>query len=430
MRVKEITSLLRDKKKQDFFIYGTGQAFNLISPLLVVPYIVSVCGEEGLGKVGLGFAMALFLILIVDYAFEIKGPKEVSENRDNHWYLQKIANTTFFSKFILFIAVVILAGIVIYSVPFFYNEKELLFFSLAVVLAQVFNPAWFLQGIENFRLVSLLNVGSKITYMLLVYFLVTGKDDYKLVNLLLGISTLVFNAGGLIFIKYKYAIKAIRPDIKELTALLKADFSFCVSQLFLSARQLSPLLIAGYFLGFYAAGQYKIIEQVTSMFRTFIQVYLRFFYPSVCYKASKNPADGFAFWKKYSVFSLGIIFLILIIMYAFSTQLLQFFNASPDTIVALDKIFRISLALPLFMAMSLPLEQLMFVVNKNTAYVRITITVTTITILLILLVINTYGILGIIVSLLFSELLFIALYFIYSYLFLQRQVHENDNLKT
>ena len=75
---------------KNFFIYGLGQVFNLISPLIIAPLVIAKCQDSGYGKVGLGFAMALFLILIVDYAFDIKGIKSVSENRHESNVLEQL----------------------------------------------------------------------------------------------------------------------------------------------------------------------------------------------------------------------------------------------------------------------------------------------------------------------------------------------------
>ena len=62
------------------------------------------------------------------------------------------------------------------------------------------------------------------------------------------------------------------------------------------------------------------------------------------------------------------------------------------------------------MSFSLPLEQLMFIMNKNRYYIRITILVTTINILTLLFLIKILKINGIVISLLISEILFISLY--------------------
>ena len=169
---EKLKTLLLDKNKRNFFIYGVGQAFNLLSPLIVTPLVVSVCQESGFGKVGLGFALALFLILIVDYAFDIKGTKYASENRDDPNKLQELLSTTLATKFFLFAVACCIAFVLVLFVPFFHNEKILILLSLTIVLAQVFNPIWFLQGIEKFPLISAINIGSKVLYVSLVVFFI------------------------------------------------------------------------------------------------------------------------------------------------------------------------------------------------------------------------------------------------------------------
>lgn len=425
MNLKKLSALIKDRKKQNFFIYGLGHAFNLLSPLVIIPYIVALFGEDGFAKVSLGFTMALFLMLVIDYAFDVKGTKQASENRDNKRKLEELLSFTVFTKSVIFIpvAVVVIAGL--YTIPFFAEERMVFLLSLVLVFSQVFNPIWFLQGIEQFTIASVLNIGSKTLYLVLVYTLVKGGNDYIYVNFFLGISALLFNVGTLIYIKFKYKFTAVKPDFKEVGAVLKADFSFCASQLFLSVRQLSPVWLITYFSGYYVAGQYKIIEQIITLFRTAIQVFLRYFYPSVCYKIAESVKQGFAFWKKYSVFGFIMVAASLSVIFVFSDEVLMFFNVSEETIITLGTTFRIALLIPLLMAVSLPLEQLMFIADKHTAYIRTTMTVTAVNVLAIVAVLTSgYGIPGIILSLIVAELLFILLYFKNSYLHLSHKTQQ------
>jgi O-antigen/teichoic acid export membrane protein len=424
---RTLLSLIRDKNKRNFFIYGLGQAFNLLSPLIVAPYIVSVCKEEGLGKVGLGFALSLFLILIVDYAFDVKGTKQVAENRDNRDELEKILSTTIFTKILLFGLALLISLLLVSFVPFFSQEKTLFLFSLSIVFAQVFNPVWFLQGIEEFPIVSMINIASKVLYVVLVYMFVAHKGDYILVNLFLGTSSFIFYVSGLFIIKRKFNFGIIPPAFEEVRHILKTDFSFCVSQLFLSARQLSPLVLTGYFLGFYVAGQYKILEQILTLFRTFIQVFLKFFYPSVCYKIIKDIREGFSYWKKYTLFNIAFVCCMLCIIFVFSENILRFFHLSESSVQQLNLVFRISLLVSMMMSVSIPLEQLMFVANRNKIYIRITIFVTVINVSLILILINQMYLMGIIISLIVSEILFISLYFQNSYRYIKDKINNESS---
>lgn len=406
----KLAKLINESKAQ-FFIYGIGQAFNLVSPIIVAPYIISVCSLASFGKVGLAFAFALFLILIVDYAFDIKGTKKVSENRNNLIVLQDILFTTVYTKIILVVIAFLLATILIFSIPLFANEKGLFFLSFVIVFAQVFNPIWFLQGLEDFKTSSWLNILSKLSYVFLVFCFVKIKSDYIYVNFFLGFSSLLFNLIGLIIIKKRYNFSFTQPKTRIIKKILVKDFFFCISQLFLSLRQLSPMFLSSYFFGFNLAGQYKIIEQIISLFRTFNQVYLKYFFPRLCYKITLSINDALIFWRKNLLILLIGVIIALLLIFLSSQEIISYFNIEIDENAELIRIMKFSLIIPFLMVFSLSLEQLMLAFNKNRGYIKTTISVTIINIVLLLILTPILELYGVIFSLLIAEVFFIFLYY-------------------
>ena len=95
---QRISTIFKNKQNTNLIIYGIGQAFNLITPLLVVPYIVSICGVENFGKTSIAMAVSFFMIVFIDYGSDIIGVKDVAVNRDNKDELEKTFITTISSK--------------------------------------------------------------------------------------------------------------------------------------------------------------------------------------------------------------------------------------------------------------------------------------------------------------------------------------------
>jgi len=400
-----------DKNRLNFLIYGAGQAFNLVSPIIIAPYIISICGIDSFGKIGLGFAYSLFLILIVDYAFDIKGTKKVAENRDYKDKIEQILFTTLYTKVVLLVFAYLIARILIFFVPIFHQEKDLFLLSFMVVFAQVFNPIWFLQGLEDFKASSIINILSKSFYVLFIFLFIQQKSDYIWVNFFLGITALAFNWLGLFYIIRKYNFNFISFKIKAIKAIIINDFSFCISQLFLSLRQLSPLFLTSYFFGFSLAGQYKIIEQIISLFRTFTQVYLKFFFPRLCYKISFSRNEAIIYWRKV-LFVLFISALIALTgIFIFAEKIVLYFNVAIEENLDIIVLMRFSLLIPLLMIFSLALEQLMFAFNKNKKYIRSAIFVTIINVTLLLILTPIYKLYGVICSIIIAEVFFIILYY-------------------
>jgi len=395
-------------------VYGAGQVFNLVTPLLVVPYIVSVCGVTGLGKTAYGFYMALFLILIVDYAFEVKSMKRVAEHRDDLSVVDETAGYTFFTKALLFGLALMLALSAIAFVPFFAKDRLVFLLSLPIVMAQVVNPVWLLQGMERYGLVSTLNILSKTLYVGFVVVLIQTPGDYIYVNCLLGLSSLVCNIVMLWYACRIFGLRLPKPSFRQIRSILRHDFSFCISQLFLSIRQLSPLMLAGYILGDAMAGYYRIIEQFITLFRTLSQVYLRFFFPKSCFRYNQEPASGLALWRKYAAVLTVLAGLALFVVFVFAEPILHFFRLTASEVERLYPIFRPALIIPLLITISLSFEQLLFIMGRNRNYVKVTIFVTVTNVTLIALLTPVHGLLGIVGSLIICEILFISGYSFYS----------------
>jgi O-antigen/teichoic acid export membrane protein len=402
---------LNDKNKRNFIIYGIGQSFNLVTPLAITPFIIAKCGSDGLGKVGLGFALALFLILIVDYAFEVKGVKQVAENSTNKNNLSKLFSLGITTKFTLFIFSSCFTLLLINTILFFKEEKALYFISVSIVFAQVFNPIWILQGLQDFLALSIINILSKIIYVIMVLVFICSKSDYIYVNLYLGISNFTIYVLGLLYLTKKHQIQYNIPSKRNIFNVIKSDFTFCISQLLLSTRQLSPLLLTSYFLGYSVGGQYRIIEQFITLFRTFIQVFLRFFYPETCKRYLNNSISGINYWKKVIKINFVIVFVLLGVIFCFSESILLYFNIEGSTLTVLNNLLRFALIVPFLMAFSLPLEQIILVSGKNKYYIRTTFFVTAINVILIYLLIQTFELNGVLSSLIIAEVLFILLYY-------------------
>ena len=412
MKIKEAIFSLSPKQLKNFSIYGFGQFINLISPLLVTPYLIYVCGVQNFGKIGLGISIAFFLILIVDYGTDITGVKNISINRENNKALDKLFTTIFVTKLILFLMVLIFSTILFLTIPFFSKEKTLLFFSLTIVLGQLFNPTWFLQGTENYKAIALLNSLSKIIYLLAVFLFIKQADDYIWANLCWGIGTFVSGLIAFIWILKKYNFSLSGFDKDSVIILLKEDFSLCVSQLFLSLKLTAPILILSYFGGYLLAGQFKIMEQIISLFRTYLQTYSRFFYPKLCFKIFNDVKQGINFWKKIYLLDGLFLLVILSIMFVSAENVLLFFKVENQMLPDLIPAFRLSLVIPLLIAVSQPLEQLLFSLNKNAVYVKLTIFATLLGVLSLIIFTPFFKLLGALVILILTELLLALFYYL------------------
>ena len=402
--------LFFNKTIRNFSVYGLGQAVNIVSPLLIIPYLVAICGIDKLGIIAMGQSMAYILIVVVDYSSYIIGVKDISVNRNNKLELEKIFITIFSSKLLLLLIVLLFIGLLIWVVPFFYNEQAAYLLSATIIIGQFLNPAWFFQGIENFKWITIINILSKLIYVFGVFLFIKTEERYIDVNLWLGLGLILSNLVGLFWIFNTYKFKFQIASFSDIKKYIISDFSFCVSQLFLSTRNYSAILIIGFVGGDYLAGQFKIIEQVINLFRTYLQMFFKFSLSYVFFEMDKGFKQGFILWKKFNITNFMALVFLLLTAFLFSEQILLFFKVNTNELIELNLYLHVALLIPLLIGISLPLEQLLFSLEKKNVYIKITIVITILNSIGIFIVMNYFKLYGVFVTLILTELILIFIY--------------------
>lgn len=391
------------KQFNNLVIYGFGQGFNLITPLLVIPYIVLICGEEGYGKIGVGMALAFFIMVFIDYGSEITGVKLVAVNREDKQKLENIFITTYSAKLLLLIIVLAIVSLFFWFIPYFSQEKSLFFLSLSMAVGQFINPTWFLQGIENFKWITALNIISKVIYLAGIFIFIKQPSDYIYCNLIWGIGMIAANAiaFGYVVIAHSFSFANTKKD--DVTKLIRENFSIFSSQIFVSLQMYSPIVLISFFGGNTMAGQYKIIDQIIVIFKTYILLFFNYVYPRICYLLDKSKQEALRFWKIYNGLNFIFIALSMILIAIFSTEVVTYFN--PIGIKEICSLLLIAVFIPVLQAITIPLKQLVLGSNKQSKYVRITMIVTVLSLLLIVAITPIFKVFGVLIALIVTEII-------------------------
>jgi O-antigen/teichoic acid export membrane protein len=403
-----LNKILFHKQFQKLSIYGFGQLFNLVTPLLVVPYIVSVCGEENFGKTAVGMAIVFFLIVFIDFGSDINGVREVSLNRNNHEVLNKIFTTTYSVKAVILFCTLLIASIVFISFSFFFSEKTMFFLGLSVLIGQFINPTWFLQGIENVKWITILNIISKTIYLFGIFFTIKVESDYVYVNLWWGIGMIVSNFFLFVLIMKKYQFSFQEVIKKDVYLHIKNDFSIFSSQIFLSLQLYAPVVLISYFGNNLMAGQYRIVEQIIVVFKTYIFLFFNFVFPKICYLVELNHKKAIKNWLIYNGINFVFILFAMMFINIYSYDIVSFF--SPINRNVLSNLLEIAIFIPLTLSLSIPLKQLILAFNFKFFYVRLTFFTVVINLITIIILLPIFKVYSVFYSLIATDLIVIIFY--------------------
>ena len=408
--IKKAFHLFKSQKQiHNLMIYGVGQGFNLITPLLVVPFLISVCGVANFGKTSIAMAITFFLMVFIDYGCEIIGVKSAAIYRENKIQLEKIFVNTIASKCVLLVVTIVAVSILFVVIPFFKAEQSLYFFCIPILIAQCFNPTWFLQGLEEFKWITTLTIISKIFYLVAIFLFINQKSDYIFVNLFWGIGNLL--GYGLVFVYTikKHQFSFLKTQKAEVISILKNNFSFFLSQIFVSLQMYAPIMLLGFIGNNFLAGQYKIIEQIIVVFKTYLILFFNFLYPRVCYLIETNVKLALQFWKNYNGLNFLFIILSMVFLFCFSDDAISYFTKKEIT--ETSKLLQLAVAIPILMSISLPLKQLLLGFNKQKIYVRNTMIMVVLNLAVMAFLIPIYKINGVLISLIITEICTMLVYY-------------------
>ena len=406
--LKLFNKILFHQQFQKLSVYGFGQLFNLVTPLLVVPYIVSVCGEENFGKTAAGMAIAFFLIVFIDFGSDIIGVREVAVNRDNPEVLNKIFTTTYVVKGIILLLVLTVASIIFHSFPYFKSEKIMFTLGLSVLIGQFLNPTWFLQGIENVKWITLLNIVSKCIYLVGVFFTIKKESDYIYINLWWGLGMIFSNFLVFIWIIKKHQFSFLMVNKDEVFKHIRNDFSMFSSQIFVSLQLYAPVVLISYFGNNLMAGQYRIVEQIIVIFKTYIFLFFNYVFPRVCYLIETDFKRGIKNWLIYNSTNFVFVLFGMLFFYFYSYEIVSYFN--PTNRYVLSNLLEVAVFIPLILAISIPLKQLVLAFNYKRFYVYLTSVMVLFNLLAIVILLPKFQVYGVFYSLIATDLIVIIFY--------------------
>lgn len=398
-----LKKLLANAQIKKLIQYGIGQGFNVIAPFIVIPFIILKCGEENFGKSAIGLSVAFFIVVFIDFGCDILGVKDISINRDNIDKRNHIISRVIYIKCFFTILLSIVFFIVINQIEFFHKDKELFYFSFPVFMAQIVNPLWIFQGLEKFNLFSYFSILSKSIYILLIFYLLDQKSDYIYINFAFGIS--IFIAGIVFFFLLNKRHQFIFVPIKfsELYGYMYANRTYVFSQIFIWMQLYSPILLINYFGTTIQVGQFRIVDQIISIFKTYILLSFNFIYPKICFEFDEKHNKGLRSWKLFNISNFVFLTTLIFVLFVFSNEIIDYYNIlNKDYVTGLLKT---ALIYPILFFIVYALKQLLLALHYEKIFSRIIIVMSILNLVIISIVYKKYSLFGVFYSFIFVEFL-------------------------
>lgn len=199
---------------------------NLLIPLLIAPYLSRILEPDGVGIKSYTLSIVSNFILFASLGMAEYGQREIARHRENSYERSKKTYEIGILRAIT--TLIVLTIYIITLVLPTYNDSNNIIYGILIIniIANMLDFSWFLQGIEEFKSISVVQIISKIVMLIITFGFVKEKSDINIAILANSIALLINSILPLFVIK-KYLVKV---KLKELQAFkhLKESFVYFV----------------------------------------------------------------------------------------------------------------------------------------------------------------------------------------------------------
>ena len=344
------------------------ELFVIVAPLITYPYLTGVLGLELYGYIITAQVLVGYATLIIDFGSNSVVAKHVSINRNDKTMLSEIVSSVLIVRgFLCAVCFVIYCGIVA-LIPSYRSHYVLFLLSYGLTLNDVLFPRYFFQGIENMKVSSLINIGIKLLFILLVFLLVKTEGDYLLVPVLYTIGYTLAGIVSMYLIFNKMGLRFYKPPISRMMIYVKDSSSIFATNLITTIKDYFNYFLLGGFSGMSNVVVYDLGVKINVIINKPIGVISQVLFPRFAQNRDERKLNKImwgVFWM-----TLGVV----VIINIFMPWIVDFFLHEKIDLLPL-RIFSIS---PIFLSVSSFLASNFFVAFSHNKYLLYSIIITTI----------------------------------------------------
>lgn len=285
------------------------QIASYVFPLVTIPYLARVIGVDGYGKVAFAAATIMWFKTITDWGFNYTATRDVARNRENSQKVSEIFSNVLWAKIFLMLVSFAVLMLIVATIPYFKEYKELLIITFLTIPGYIFYPSWYFQAVERMKYITIFDLLSKALFTALVFVFIKEKSDYLLQPLFIAMGSMVSGWFAMYFIVGRWKVKILAPNIPKIISTIKGSTNVFINNIMPNFYNNLTVILLGYFGGAAANGIYDAGRKFVNLVLSMMEVGVRVIFPFLSRKIDAH--DLFA--KLYLTAAMASSLLLLII---------------------------------------------------------------------------------------------------------------------
>ena len=269
------------------------QGINQLLPIFVMPYLMIKLGATGYGYVGFALSVIQYLIIIVDFGFNLSATKHIAMVKDDYVERSRVFWNVIAAKSVLLTVSAVILGTLLVAVPTFQFYSRAIIATFPMLLGSVFTFMWFFQGIGKIRLFSIINTISKVALLPLIFIFVKSPNDYVLAAFLQAAVFLFTAIISNVYIIYKRLINWVPPIWTGIQSELHTSFPLFLSSASTSIYTQLIVVVLGFYCTTDIIGKYSSAERIMRAVCFLVYTPLnQVFFPKISSVSAKNCSEA------------------------------------------------------------------------------------------------------------------------------------------
>ena len=333
----------------NFFSLVILQVMSVFVPFLTIPYLLSTVGVERFGLLTFVHSFVLFLVIFVEYGFNITTTRDISIHSNNKSEIERIYSEVLTTKIFLLGVCFFFFSIAVFSIDKFRHDILIYFLYFGIVVGQALFSQWLFQGLQKMKYVTYVNVFFKSIFTICIFIFVKEVDDIWLVPLFLSAGAIAAGISSLLIARFVLDLHYTFPHFDAVKLQLKSGYHLFMSEFYMAVLTFSNVLILGFLVGNVSVGIYSAAEKVIRAAASLLSPVINTLFPHVSKLVYENQKEGLDFIRKVKNYGVLIIIAGTVIVFVFADLLfgIIYQNKEMTCINQSVLVFRIMIIFPL-----------------------------------------------------------------------------------
>lgn len=323
-----LRDVVRNTSVQNFLYLAFIQGTNVLISIISVPLIIQRIGVDQFGLVSLALSVISSLNIVVNFGYNFSGPREASIHRSNTQKLSEHFSLVLYSKVAIAVFLTLGLFLAIQFTNAFAEYRLILFFSTIILFSEAVQLLWFFQGIDKTRVASVVNVLSKLCYLLAIVAFIDIPEKSKYVNFIWGSTALVFNLGLVAFAIRQLKVRLGKPNLSGVLISIRENAKLFFYNIISYITVSGGIIILSFFEGSAQLGMYGLVEKVVITLRFFPSLVVSATFPKASHLFVHHKEEYVRFIRKISLVAMSVTGLISLLAYLFAPEIVNFLAKS------------------------------------------------------------------------------------------------------